>query len=191
MNINYFLKQSYTNGPGKRFVLWVQGCSLHCKNCRNVDTHSFEPNLIISEKDIIKLIPEESDGLTISGGEPFDQAQDTLELCRLFKEQYPNKNIFIFTGYTLYELEDKKLTEKIMKYVDAMVIGRFVDNMQDDKSWKRWAGSSNQQLILLNNKFNKDIENKNRIEIIIGKETIVSGFPTNEDLNKYFNVKVV
>lgn len=191
MNINYFLKYSKANGPGTRFVLWVQGCGNHCPGCRNTDTHSFEPNILISEEDIIKIIPNNVDGLTITGGEPFDQSKSILKLSKLFKEKYPNKNIFVFTGYTIYELETKNLIEESKKYIDILLTGRFIEEMQDNESWKRWAGSSNQVIVFLNDKIDKTISNKTRAEVIIGKETIISGFPTLDDTKKYFNVKII
>ena len=180
MNINGFLKNSYSNGPGKRFVLWTQGCHFNCHGCRNPETHSFNKNMELSIDRILSLIPHDTDGISITGGEPFDQPNGTLLLCNKYKEIYPNKNILIFTGYNLNEL-DYDLSD-----IDILIAGRYMKELETPECWKEWKGSSNQKLIFLNDKIDKTIRNKNKYELFVKNgQLTVTGFPSDNDLKNF------
>ena len=88
MRINSILKESKVNGPGNRAVVWVQGCSLHCENCFNKAAHSLNGGIELTPEQIIAQIDCEAvDGLTVSGGEPFDQSSELKKLLELAKEK--------------------------------------------------------------------------------------------------------
>ncbi|MGN0164688.1 MAG: anaerobic ribonucleoside-triphosphate reductase activating protein [Lachnospiraceae bacterium] len=145
------------NGPGVRTSLFVSGCTHHCKNCFNAKTWDFnfgEPFTEAEEKKIIdSLSPEYISGLTILGGEPMEpeNQKGILPLLRKVRENYPEKSIWIYTGYLFdKEILDKMLgkvpeTEEILKLTDVIVDGRFVEELKSLSLVFR--GSSNQRII--------------------------------------------
>jgi anaerobic ribonucleoside-triphosphate reductase activating protein len=115
---------STVNGPGYRFVLWVQGCQLNCKGCFNAETHSYDGG---SRIDIGVLATEINsnptiEGITISGGEPLDYARELIELLKLIN---PTMTSIIFTGYTLKEIIKNVYKTELIKRVDLVISGRY------------------------------------------------------------------
>jgi len=143
MKINDIIKSSQVNGPGKRYTIWVQGCSIHCKGCSNKDTWGFECNNIKSNDELLKDIQNQDiDGITITGGEPLDQYEHTLSFLKVV---YPLYNIFLTSGYTFEEI--KKSKSEILNYVDILVSGPFVESLPDETT--SWRGSTNQHVHFL------------------------------------------
>ena len=148
MKYNIVRKMDISNGPGVRVSVFMQGCEFHCKNCFNPETWSFENGkeftqgtidevLDLCNKDYIK-------GLSILGGEPMHprNIEGTTKLAKAFKEKYPNKNLWVWSGFKFDEdLKDKE----VMKYVDVLVDGRYVDEMHNPNL--KWRGSTNQRVI--------------------------------------------
>lgn len=137
-----------SNGPGIRVSIFIQGCAFKCKNCFNPETHDFNAGEEFTDEVIAKVIDLcKSDnivGLSILGGEPMHplNIEGTTKLAKTFKETYPNKNIWSWTGF----LFDKDLIGKeVLKYIDVLVDGQFVDEMHDFTL--KWRGSSNQRVI--------------------------------------------
>lgn len=124
-NISY----STVNGPGYRFVLWVQGCKLNCKGCFNPETHSYSRTTSMDINNIASEINSNplTDGITISGGEPLDYAIELIELMKLIS---PRLTSIIFTGYTIKEIikDDSKI--KLIKSVDIVLAGRFNNKIE-------------------------------------------------------------
>jgi anaerobic ribonucleoside-triphosphate reductase activating protein len=119
-NISY----STVNGPGNRFVLWVQGCKLNCNGCFNPETHSYNSE---TSKDIVNIASEINsnsliEGVTISGGEPLDYAIELIELIKMIK---PDLTSVIFTGYTIKEIVKDVNKVKLIKSVDMVLAGRY------------------------------------------------------------------
>lgn len=145
MQINSILKESRVNGPGNRAVIWVQGCRLHCEDCFNVSAQSYEGGISLTPEQIFERIDcNVVEGITISGGEPFDQGLELKKLLKLAKKS--NLNTLVYTGY-LYE----KLIHKnhdILMLCDYLIDGPF---MKDVPSRCRWAGSGNQRFLQLKN----------------------------------------
>lgn len=141
--IKYF---DIANGPGVRVSLFVQGCPIHCYGCFNQETWDFErgkrftPSL---EYEIYDSISEHIAGLSILGGEPLAQPNRyTVHILAAgFKWRYPDKTIWLWTGYEWEHVKDLP----IMNYIDVCVAGPF-DITKRDLSLK-WCGSSNQQVI--------------------------------------------
>lgn len=142
-------KESIVDGPGIRLVVYTQGCKHNCVGCHNPETHSFNGGELISIDEILKLIKENPllDGVTFSGGEPFEQAEKLAELGEKVKKQ--GLNIITYTGYTCEEIIDKIDTEpgwkKLLYTTDFLIDGKFDIN---NKSLKlKFRGSSNQRII--------------------------------------------
>ena len=181
MRVNKIINDSKVNGPGKRYTIWVQGCSIQCKGCSNTDTWDFDKGKEISPKKLVEdLEKEKVDGITITGGEPLDQYKKVIKFLKLVFSSY---DIFLTTGYTLKEIEQSALKE-ILDYTDILVTGRFNEALIDETN--TWRGSLNQRISFLtkrSKKFEKYIP-KHGVEIKIDKRTgnrIYSGFniPTN------------
>lgn len=148
------------NGEGVRVTLFVSGCTNHCKNCFQPQTWDFaygQPFTNETEQYLLDLLsPSYINGLTLLGGEPFEPANQRvlLPFLRRVRAQYPEKNIWAFSGFTYEELttDDSycrcEVTDDMLSLLDVLVDGRFVEELKDISL--RFRGSSNQRLIDLN-----------------------------------------
>ena len=148
MKYNIVRKMDISNGPGVRVSVFMQGCEFHCKNCFNPETWSFEGGKDFTQgtiDDVLDLCNQDYiKGLSILGGEPMHpkNIEGTTKLAKAFKEKYPNKNLWMWSGFQF----DKDLKDKeVMKYVDVLVDGRYVDELHNPTL--KWKGSSNQRVI--------------------------------------------
>lgn len=174
MNLHGISKSSKVNGPGNRFVIWTQGCSKGCKNCFNPATWNFEPNLLLDVKEIFELIKESNvNGITISGGDPLEQANELLDLLILLKELDLEKGIILFSGFTWDEINNiGGSTLECLDYIDLLIDGKFVEELKVDNGLR---GSSNQNFIYLSSKLtSEEIEFDRAIEI---GDSFLTGFP--------------
>ena len=147
MRYNKVRKMDISNGPGVRVSVFFQGCMVHCKSCFNSETWDFnlgkEYTLDIENK-ILEFCKEDYiDGLSILGGEPMHplNIEGTIHLARRFKEMYPKKTLWAWSGYLFDEIPNKE----IFKYIDVLVDGRFMVDKKDPRL--KYAGSSNQRVI--------------------------------------------
>ncbi len=148
MRYNKIRKMDIANGPGVRVSVFMQGCSFHCKNCFNPETHDFNGGKEFTDE-VIKHILELCDkdyieGLSILGGEPMHPTNidGTAKLAKAFKEKFPNKNVWVWSGF----LFDKNLKDtEAVKYIDVLVDGQYVDELHNPLL--KWKGSSNQRVI--------------------------------------------
>ena len=142
------------NGEGIVMSLWTQGCPHHCKGCFNMETWDFNGGKEFKEEDkeyILQNIDKNNikRNLSILGGEPLcnQNIQGVISLCKAFEEKYPEKIIYVWTGYVLEEFDDTQ--KKILDYIDVLIDGKFeIDNK--DLSLKL-RGSTNQRIIDINN----------------------------------------
>ena len=145
-----FLNNSSVNGIGLRSVLFLSGCHHACPYCHNTLMQDEDYGETIDINNILTTILKNEpiiDGVTISGGEPFLQAENLLPLIRLIKSN--NLNIWIYSGYTYEELVLNKINVDILKLVDVLIDGRFIISKHDKNLLYR--GSSNQRIISLIN----------------------------------------
>ncbi len=145
------------NGIGVRVSLFVSGCRNHCKNCFQSETWAFdygEEFTAETEDKILKMLaPSYVHGLTVLGGEPMEpeNQKELLPFLKRIKATYSNKNIWLFSGFTLEEIlnpDCRAHTEyapEILSLLDVLVDGRFVEEKKDISL--RFRGSSNQRLI--------------------------------------------
>ena len=159
MRYNLIRKMDISNGPGVRVSVFMQGCSFHCKNCFNSETWDFEGGKEFNDETIEKILnlcgQNYVEGLSILGGEPMHgtNIEGTTKLAKAFKEKYPNKSIWVWSGF----LYDRDLKDKeVLKYIDVLVDGQYVDELHDPTL--KWRGSSNQRVIDVKKTLqNKDI----------------------------------
>lgn len=143
MRLAGLVRDSIVNGPGIRDVIFFQGCGKRCKGCHNPDTWDYQGGCHRFIGDVVKELSDSSNDVTISGGEPLDQFNDLLELCRQLRDT--GKRIWLYTGNTVNP--DKRCYQQLACYVDVIVDGRFVEELKDTSLLFR--GSSNQRLINL------------------------------------------
>lgn len=139
--VNSRIQDSIVDGPGMRYVLFVQGCNHHCKGCHNPQTWNYTRDNLMSADAIIAEIRENplTSGVTFSGGEPIDQASELEPIAEWCQQN--NLNVIIYTGYLWENIKDLP----IMKYVDFVVDGEFI---QEQRSWEcKFRGSTNQRII--------------------------------------------
>ena len=135
-----------SNGPGVRVSIFFQGCEFHCKNCFNPETWNFDKGEEFTDEVIEKVLDlckeDHIAGLSILGGEPMHpkNIEGTKKLAKIFKEKYPNKNIWVWSGF-LFENIDKE----VLKYIDVLVDGQFKTELFNPKL--KYKGSSNQRVI--------------------------------------------
>lgn len=147
MNYHGLLKGSLINGDGVRVVLFVAGCDHHCKGCQNPYTWNPNGGILFDSTTKEKLFEvvgrKWCDGVTFSGGDPLypGNRAEVTELAKELKDTYPNKTIWLYTGFTYEEVCDLE----IMQYIDVVVDGRFVEELKDSKY--KFAGSTNQRII--------------------------------------------
>ncbi len=163
MRYNIVRKMDISNGPGIRVSVFMQGCEFHCKNCFNPETWDFNGGKEFNRgtiDDVLKLCSENHiKGLSILGGEPMHpkNIEATTELAKAFKEKYPNKNIWVWSGF----LFDKDLKDKeVLNYIDVLVDGRYSDELHDPTL--KWRGSSNQRVIDVQ----KSLKNNEIVELV-------------------------
>ena len=140
-------KEDISNGPGIRVSLFVQGCNRHCDGCFNPETWDYNGGRIFNRRiqELFLDLGKEKriTGFSILGGEPLDQDEHMLELIKQIKERYPDKTIWMWTGYTYEELSDKQM--EIVKLLDVLVDGPFIISKRCPN--KRFRGSMNQRII--------------------------------------------
>lgn len=144
---NKIRKMDIANGPGVRVSIFLQGCTFHCPDCFNPETHDFnggkeftpevlEQLLKLCDADYVK-------GLSILGGEPLHPKNiaGTIQIARAFKEKYPDKTLWVWSGFTFEDIKERE----IFNYIDVLVDGLFEKALANPML--KFRGSSNQRLI--------------------------------------------
>ena len=160
MRYNKIRKMDISDGPGVRVSIFMQGCTFNCKNCFNKETHDFNGGKELTFKEIEELLHQLSKPqytrLSILGGEPLTEENiETVSLlCEFVKEFMPQKQIWLYTGYTIedigvtnfhYKDIDQIRRYNILHHIDILVDGQYIDELKD-MSYP-WAGSTNQRVI--------------------------------------------
>ena len=147
MNKVSILDFDINNGEGVRVSLWVSGCPHKCFNCHNSSYWDNKVGTLFTDKDmdfILELLEKDmSKDFSVLGGEPLApyNLNKVTEICQTIKTKYPNKSIWIWTGYLYEEVKDYK----VLKYTDVLIDGKYIDSLHKDNLM--WKGSSNQRVI--------------------------------------------
>lgn len=147
MRYHNITKDDMLNGDGLRVVLWVAGCGHHCEECQNPITWNPDGGIPFEKKDKEELFEELGksyiSGITFSGGDPLFETneKEITELTKEIRERFPNKTIWLYTGY----LWEYVKTRKIAGYLDVLVDGPYEKKLRDTKLF--WRGSANQRVI--------------------------------------------
>ena len=147
MRYNKIRKMDIADGPGVRVSIFLQGCTFNCKNCFNPETHDFNGGEEFTDEtiqEVLDLCDKECiTGLSILGGEPMHpkNIKGTIKLAKAFKERYPDKTIWSWSGFLIDNIVDKE----VLNYLDVLVDGQYVDELHNPTL--KWCGSENQRVI--------------------------------------------
>ena len=159
MNYSVIKNCDIANGPGCRIVLFVSGCTHHCRECFQPETWNFDYGQPFTQETVDEILhllaPAYIAGLTLLGGEPFEPQNQPalLDLVRQVRAKYPHKSIWSFSGYTYEQITSgtlgpRAITEELLSLLDVLVDGEFVLELKNLNL--RFRGSSNQRIIDLN-----------------------------------------
>ena len=154
-------KHSSVNGPGVRYVLFMQGCSHHCPGCQNPETHDISEGVEMEVEEVVSdiLATRYLDGLTLSGGDPLFQPEASFEIAKRVKES--GLDIWMYTGWTFEQIMDGKAGQKakeVLSFIDVLVDGPYVEALRSEDVI--WRGSTNQHLVDVK----KSLEHGHRVE---------------------------
>lgn len=145
MRISDTIHDSIVDGPGLRYVVFTQGCRHSCEGCHNPGTHDPFGGYEMSVREIIDdmLSNPLTDGLTLSGGEPFLQAEECAAIARAAREN--GLNVWCYSGYTFEQLLEDNAMRPLLEQLDVLVDGPFV--LAQKSLTLKWRGSSNQRVV--------------------------------------------
>ena len=157
MRFSKIKNNDIANGIGITMSIWTQGCPHHCKGCFNKETWTFNEGNEFTNDDLNYIISNIDSfnvkrNLSILGGEPLcpENVEGVINLCREFKKVYPDKLIYLWTGYTIEEFNQRQ--KQILEYVDFIIDGKFEEAKKNLNLHLR--GSSNQRVLnVKNNEF--------------------------------------
>lgn len=157
LQIHKLLSNTKVEGPFTRAALWLQGCSINCPQCCN-------PHMLDSKGgerlEISKILEElvknrakypATEGISILGGEPLDQASELFDLFKSIRTELKNYGIILFTGYSWQEITNKQAWLKLVKLCDLVIAGPFKKEMLSRK--RRWIGSDNQTVHFVTSRY--------------------------------------
>ena len=179
LQVGHILPNGRIYGPGVRFVLWLQGCTLACKGCWN---QQFWSSAGGHEYDIEELITQilqaNVEGITLLGGEPMQQADPVLKLIQRVKDH--DLTVFLYTGYT--EKEFDVTMKQCAELSDILIAGRYIESKRN--TYLRWRGSSNQIIQFPTGIYcDEDLFEVREVEVhISGGNAEVYGYPTEEEI---------
>ncbi len=173
-------------GPGRRIVIWVQGCSLKCKGCTSPQFWDYDKGKEITEEELIELcICDDLEGITFHGGEPMEQSDSLLYVAERILPK--GKNVVCFTGY---EVEELKRSSQIAlaSISDILITGRYEESKRN--VYLQFRGSTNQKVLFPSGNFTDykllDGQNVSAIKISNDGDLVYNGFidPNMVDLIK-------
>jgi anaerobic ribonucleoside-triphosphate reductase activating protein len=199
MRVHAYLPLTDVNGPGRRRLLHVQGCTLGCRGCWNPDTHAMDRGFEMTPLQIAASVAGsaklgEITGLTVSGGEPLHQIGELLETVRLAHRKYPALSVGLYSGYTERELvngeymavgeppftrfQKATLWRDLRRHLDFAVLGRYNEGLPAPPTTPL-VTSKNQRLVLLTSRYTLADFSPQQVEFQIHADGLVqvTGFP--------------
>ena len=166
LNVTRVMTASRTNGPGVRAAVWVQGCTLACPGCFNPQTHPHVRRRLEDPRRLGRWMARQApDGISILGGEPFQQAAACALLAEAARAE--GASVMVWTGYPWPWLRRSPLpaVKALLRHSDALVAGPYRQDLRTDG--RGWRGSSNQEVVLLTDRFRQaDMEPDDQVPVI-------------------------
>jgi Organic radical activating enzymes len=182
VRLGEFQARSFVAGPGQRSVIWVAGCNRRCPGCMKPDLFSFSAGRWISVSSLSRMILSVagSEGVTYSGGEPFEQADALAALSRQLKAN--GLSVAVYTGYRLEALKAQpERFGSLLREVDILIDGEYRRELEGPM---RWRGSNNQKVLMLHNGETKeciDTELLQEVQLEVTTERLrLTGFPSDD-----------
>lgn len=186
LRVAQLVDDTEAEGPGRRFALWVQGCSLRCAGCCNPEM--FAPDKGGAFHDVDALVTRildvpDIEGLSVLGGEPFEQPAALAELCARVKAA--GRSVMIYSGYTLAELTAKQSADvdALLSHIDLLVDGRYEQDKPERR--RRWLGSTNQTMHFFTPRYSPDdarFHTPNTVELrFVNGQLTINGWPQAAD----------
>lgn len=176
LRVGALLERSAANGPGERFVVWVQGCALACPGCFNPHLWDQKPGGWLEVEELARRINAVKSlrGVTVSGGEPLEQPEAVVALLGLIDK---SRDSAVFTGFSPEEISGDPLRAKILGAADLIVSGRYLREQASDRD--PWTGSSNKAVLELTGRIQRDEFPSCRVEVRIASDggVCLTGFP--------------
>lgn len=195
LNISHFVEHTKMLGPYSRSALWVSGCCFSCQGCVAQEMNQDKPSIVdVGYLSRIFLEIRGTEGITISGGEPFLQAEGLCELIKRIQKER-DYGVIVYTGFTLQELiEGGDCNQlELLKYVDILIDGRYILSQDDGRAYR---GSSNQIIRQLSRRY-QDVfgsyyknDKKRNIEINVTETNVyMVGVPSKYGLETWRKFK--
>ena len=189
INVAAEIQESVVNGPGKRYVIWVQGCPFECPGCFNPDFQPFIPNKLVNISTLSQRIlsVKTIEGVTYSGGEPFMQCEALIKLNKILIKK--GLSIVSYSGYTIDELHNLKnpFVDEFLSQLDILIDVKF---QEKNKANLLWRGSNNQNVHFLTDRYSEYksmIDSGGEIELIVGNNKITYTGILHDEIIKKLN----
>ncbi len=173
--INSYIPKTEVEGPGTRFCIWVQGCSICCEGCANSHMWDKRGGRLVSVNDLVSEISklkDEIEGVTFLGGEPLEQIEPVIKISK--EVQKIGLSVIVFTGKEYESIKNENEVKELVKYTDILIDGRYEASKRDFS--RAWVGSSNQKFYFFSDKYDESIitKYKNKFEIRFDQNSSVT-----------------
>jgi anaerobic ribonucleoside-triphosphate reductase activating protein len=196
LNLATWVSCTSSEGPGLRFALWVQGCTIRCPSCCNPDMFSAKPKRLVPVQEVYEWVRQARqkhsiEGITFLGGEPFEQAQALVALASL--AQLDGLSVMVFSGYTLEFIQNSTQSSwhSLLDSLDILVDGPYLHEQRTRQ--RRWIGSENQRIHFLSKRYGPQDpcwKAPNSMEFFFdGQELQISGFPEDTWVHEIQKIK--
>lgn len=192
VSVARFLTATRAEGPGERTAIWVQGCTIRCAGCFNPHMWGFYGGEVFTPEALVaRILDARTEGLTLLGGEPFDQAAALARVSAGVRSA--GRSVMTFTGYTIAQLQQavddgRDDVAALLAETDLLVAGPFLADQIDTE--RPWVGSTNQEFALLNERFPRLLDDlsstSDRVEITVdaGGQIAVNGWAELDTLDE-------
>ncbi|MDR0390990.1 MAG: radical SAM protein, partial [Planctomycetaceae bacterium] len=170
-------------GPGMRSVIWFHGCTRQCSGCIAGTMNEIVEYEIFAPEQLADWVKSNVgiEGITLSGGEPFQQPLDELATFLMLLKQKTDLSVLCYTGYCFEELGGLESAVSVLQYIDVLIDGEY---RQQEDCGQRWRGSANQKFHFLTeryknqeNEWNTTFERQIEIELDLNGKLLISGVP--------------
>jgi len=192
LNVAAVRRRTRVNGPGWRTAVWVQGCTIGCPGCFNPNTHAHQARQLWDPDLLAKhMVQGEIEGISILGGEPFEQAAACAHLARSARDL--GASVVTYSGYPAASLRASTLPEvqALLAATDLLIAGPYVARRGGDG--RGWHGSTNQELIFLTSRYTEEIRAQfDALEVVEirtdGTAVDWTGIPSASDIEKLYSL---